>query len=115
MWTIPEGVRVYLRLGPTDMRKSIQALSILVKKDMGKDVGAGDVFAFCNRTRRLIKILYWDRNGFCLWQKRLEQQSFKWPNSDQELLAVGAREMNWLLEGLDFRRAHKCLHRPMLM
>ena len=115
MWTIPKGVRVYLRLGITDMRKSIQALSLLVKRDLRKDPGSGDLFAFCNRRRRLIKILYWDHNGFCLWQKRLEEQQFRWPYSDEELLTITARELNWLLAGLDFQDAHQRLHNPMVI
>lgn len=66
------GVRVYLALGATDMRKSIDGLSILVSQHLQLDPFAGHLFGFCNRSRTIIKLLYWDRNGFCLWHKRLD-------------------------------------------
>jgi transposase len=60
----------------------------------------------------MIKILYWDRNGFCLWQKRLERHRFVWPESQTQVLGLEGRELNWLLEGLDIRqyRSHEALH-----
>jgi len=63
------------------MRKSIDTLSILVSEKMGLDLFSGSLFAFCNRSRNIIKLLYWDKNGFCLWQKRLEKDMFKWPET----------------------------------
>ena len=73
MMPLAGGVRVYLATGVTDMRKSINTLSILVAEQMDLDPLSGHLFAFCNRKRDTLKILYWDRNGFCLWHKRLEQ------------------------------------------
>jgi len=58
--------KVYLALGNTDMRKAINGLSILVQESMDIDPFSGHLFVFCNRKRNIIKILYWDRNGFCL-------------------------------------------------
>jgi transposase len=95
------GVRVYLALGATDMRKAIDGLSILVSQQLALDPFAGHLFVFCNRVRTIVKILYWDRNGFCLWQKRLERQVFRWPTSEAEVLAIDSRELSWLLDGLD--------------
>ena len=59
----------------------------------------------------MIKVLYWDRNGFCLWHKRLEKQSFKWPMSSREIMVIGKRELSWLMDGLDIHQeeAHKPL------
>ena len=93
--------RVYLALGVTDMRKAINGLSILVADHLDFDVFSGHLFVFCNRARTIIKILYWDRNGFCLWQKRLEKHRFQWPESRDQVLEIGSRELTWLLEGLD--------------
>jgi transposase len=62
MWYTPPGVKVYLGLGATDMRKSIDALSILVSKQLNQDLFSGHLFVFCNRRRTMLKILYWDRN-----------------------------------------------------
>ena len=95
------GVRVYLALGVTDMRKSIDGLSILVSQQLQLDPFAGHLFGFCNRSRTIVKLLYWDRNGFCLWQKRLERHAFHWPTSEAEVLAIDSRQLTWLLDGLD--------------
>lgn len=57
-----------------------------------------------------LKILWWDRNGFCLWQKRLERERFRWPEREEKVAEVGVRELGWLLEGLDIEAAHKELH-----
>ena len=93
--------RVYLALGATDMRKAINGLSILVSDQLELNAFSGHLFVFCNRARTIVKALYWDRNGFCLWQKRLEKHRFHWPRSREEVVEVGARELGWLLEGLD--------------
>ena len=64
---------VYLLTGATDMRKSVNGLSSLVNKAIKQDPFSGHLFAFCNKKKDLIKILYWDRNGFCIWYKRFEK------------------------------------------
>lgn len=76
---IPLGAetKVYLAPGNTDMRKAINGLSITVQGILDLDPFSGHLFVFCNRAKTIIKILYWDRNGFCLWQKRLEKHKFK--------------------------------------
>ena len=105
------GVCVYLALGFTDMRMSINGLSALVSGNMNLNPLSGHLFVFTNRRKTILKILYWDRNGFCLWQKRLEKDSFKWPVSEKEVLNISQRELMWLIDGLDIRhvRAHKTL------
>lgn len=108
---LPAGCdRVYLALGTTDMRKSINGLSIMVEQAMALNPFSGDLFVFCNRRRNIIKILYWDRNGFCLWHKRLEEHRFKWPESEQEVLATDRDRLQWLLYGLDIADAHRQLY-----
>ena len=100
---LPANVRVFLAPGSTDMRKAISSLSILVEDTLRLDPFSGHLFAFCNRSRTILKILYWDRNGFCLWQKRLEKHRFKWPNNREETMEIGSRELSFMLEGLDLR------------
>ena len=95
------GTRVYLATGSTDMRKAINGLSMLVEGSLEIDPFCGHVFAFCNRSRKIVKVLYWDRNGFCLWQKRLERERFRWPSSVGAVLELDIRELGWLLEGLE--------------
>ena len=106
------GIKVYLALGVTDMRKSINGLSIIVESHFKLDPFCGHLFVFCNRRRNIIKILYWDRNGFCLWHKRLEKHYFKWPESSSgDMITIGQRELMWLMEGLEIRQkgAHEKL------
>ena len=105
-------LKVYLSLGVTDMRKAINGLSMIVEQQMELDPFTGHLFVFCNRRRNIVKALYWDRNGFCLWQKRLEQDRFQWPESETEVLQIGQRELQWLLSGLSLgqHEAHKALH-----
>jgi len=111
MLSIMPGIKVYLAVGITDMRKAINGLSMLVEDQMDLDPLAGHLFGFCNRKRDIVKILYWDRNGFCLWQKRLEKERFRWPESEGEVLGVETRELNWLLDGLSLSQheAHRSL------
>ena len=92
-------VRVYVVPGVTDMRKAIDGLSILVEECLERDPFSGHLFGFCNRRRDMVKVLYWDRNGFCLWQKRLERGKFKWPVGVEEVKSLSMREFEWLLEG----------------
>jgi transposase len=108
---VPQHLRVFLAVGATDMRKSINGLCVLVQMQMELDPFAGHLFAFSNRRRNMVKILYWDRNGFCLWQKRLERHRFVWPQSAQQVVSLDGRELHWLLEGLDIRqyRSHEAL------
>ena len=109
MLALPLGVRVYLALGSTDMRKAVNGLSLVVESHLGQDALSGHLFVFCNRRRTIIKVLYWELNGFCLWQKRLEEERFRWPETEADVLEVGPRELQWLLSGLEVRQdgSHK--------
>lgn len=91
------------------MRKSINGLSLLVEEQFGLDLFSGSLFAFCNRRRDLVKILYWQDNGFCIWMKRLEEDIFRWPDSEQEVMEVDQVALEWLLHGLDLNHAHRRL------
>ena len=110
------GIKVYLALGVTDMRKSINGLSIIVESYFELDPFSGHLFVFCNRRRNIMKILYWDRNGFCLWHKRLEKHYFKWPETAGEMITIGQRELMWLIEGLEIEQkdAHEGLSYSMI-
>lgn len=96
-------LRVFLAPGTTDLRKSINGLSALVEEELRLDPFTGYVFGFCNRKRDLIKLLYWDRNGFALWMKRLEKDRFAWPEAADQALALTGRELRWLLDGLGWK------------
>jgi len=101
--------RVFIALGATDMRKSINGLSLLVEEQFELDLFTGSYFAFCNRKRDIVKILYWADNGFCIWMKRLEKDVFRWPESEKEVVEVSQTALGWLLRGLDLQQAHSRL------
>jgi len=105
-------LKVYIATGNTDMRKAINGLSILVESRMELDPFSGHMFVFSNRRRNMIKVLYWDNNGFCLWQKRLERDRFRWPERAEEVISISSRELRWLLDGLEVvqGRAHRQSH-----
>lgn len=105
----PADTKVYLVLGATDMRKSINGLSIIVSQQMKADIFSGNMFVFCNRNQNILKILYWDKTGFCLWQKRLEKEQFKWPDAPNEVQKITSQELSWLVAGLNIVQAHKPL------
>lgn len=105
-----EKFRVFIRPGPTDMRKAINGLCAMVQNEIKLDPYDRGLFGFSNRKKDLCKILYWDRNGFCLWQKRLERDRFPWPQDSEAVLEITPEQLNWLLNGVDFRRAHKTLN-----
>jgi transposase len=102
-------VRVFVKPGPTDMRKQINGLSIIVSEDLHMDPFEGSLFLFCNKPRRILKIIYWDKNGFCLWLKRLEKDKFPWPASQVEATEITQEQFGFLLQGIDFWNAHKKL------
>jgi len=105
--------RVYLHREPVDFRLAINGLSLRVAQQFALDPFCGALFVFCNRQRNKIKILYWERNGFCLWQKRLEQETFRWPKHlAEETVSLSSQELCWLLDGFDLWRnpPHKILN-----
>jgi len=100
-------VKIYLRPGTTDLRKAVNGLSIIVQEDIKQDPFSGSVFLFCNRGRKLLKAVYWDKTGFWLSQKRLEKSRFPWPADENEARELTANELQMLLAGIDFFKAHK--------
>ena len=109
----PEGqVRVHVYGRPVDMRKSYDGLYALTRQELDQDPLSGRLFVFINRRATQIKVLYWDRTGFCVWAKRLEQGRFL-----SDWRAVTTREMDWtglklLLEGIEANRVKKRYQQP---
>ena len=105
MIALSESTRVYLAAGTTDLRKSIDGLALLVEEVLAQNPFSSHLFVFCNRTRDKIKILLWQHNGFWLFYRRLERERFRWPSVyEGDVVVVSARELGWLLDGLDYRR-----------
>ena len=104
--------QVYLCREPIDFRKGINTLAVLVEEVLRLNPFSEHLFVFTNRRADKVKILYWERSGFCLWQKRLEQERFKWPlHFDAAVVTLTAQELEWLLAGYDLRylTPHKTL------
>jgi transposase len=102
----PLKLQVYIRAGSTDMRKSWNGLYGIIKEEMNLDPYNHYLFLFSGQSRKLIKVFYWDGNGFCIWQKKLEKGQFGWPSESMERVSLSTRELNWLLRGIDFRKEH---------
>lgn len=104
---------VYLHRDPVDFRKSIDGLSLIVDQAMQLSAYDPALFVFCNKRRNKLKILYWDKSGFCLWYKRLEKETFKWPKKmHQDVIILDEEQLHWLLRGFDISqiKSHQILH-----
>ena len=95
---------IYLHREPVDFRKSINGLTCVVQESMELNVFSKSLFVFCNRNRTKIKILFWDKTGFCLLYKRLEKDKFKWPRHSEAVLQLSSEQFDWLLRGLDISK-----------
>lgn len=107
-----QSAQVYLYMEPVDMRKSIDGLAALVEREMKLSPALKALFVFCNRGRDKIKLLYWERNGFVVWYKRLEQQRFQWPrDNDATYHQRTGRDLNQLLDGLNIwsQKSHRSI------
>jgi len=100
---IPAGVRVFLAMGPTDMRKGFDGLSVLAQDTLAQDPFSGHLFVFRGKRGDLVKILYWDGQGFCLFAKRLEKGRFVWPITKSGAVTLTPAQLSMLLEGIDWR------------
>ena len=100
MFRLDEALKVYLHREPIDFRLSINGLALLVDKALGLDPFAPCVYVFGNRRRNRVKILGWDRNGFWLLLKRLEEDRFTWPLAEA-VPVLTVEQLHWLLEGID--------------
>lgn len=103
MRAIEAGVSVYLWLGRSDMRMSFDRLSMLVRERLGKNVIEGGFYVFFSRRRERVKILYWDRDGYALWQKRLEAGTFRVEGREEHEEICGV-DLEALLSGVDLSR-----------
>lgn len=107
MLSFADGVKVYLAPGATDMRKSFDTLACVVQETIRSDPLSGHVFGFCNRSRDRMKVLFWDRTGYCLISKRLERGRFAWPKvgGAGDAIEMTGEELAQLLGGVERSRA----------
>ena len=107
MLPVPQGVRVWLAPGHTDMRKGFPGLSLLVQETLKKDPHGGHLFVFRGRRGDLIKMIWHDGQGACLFMKRLERGRFIWPANAGGPVHLTPAQLGYLLEGIDWRAPQK--------
>jgi transposase len=107
MIAVPAGTRVWLAAGVTDMRKGMDGLAALAQTTLAENPFSGHIFVFRGRRGDLVKLLWFDGDGLCLFAKRLERGRFVWPQAMSGTVALSAAQLSMLLEGIDWRRPVK--------
>lgn len=109
MLTLPCSVKIFIYTQPTDMRCGFNKLAMLAENYMLKDPFSGHLFVFFNKYGDKCKILFWDRTGFCIWYKRLQEGTFeRLPNPEgRASVEVDMAKLTWILEGIDLFRARR--------
>jgi transposase len=104
---------VYVCMEIVDFRKGMNSLAVLIEAELEYNPFSEKLFVFRNRNRKQIRIIYWEGNGFCMWQKRLDKETFKWPKKSEGMVqTITGQELNWLLDGYDISiiKPHKKYH-----
>jgi transposase len=104
MISLPSGTNIWIAAGVTDMRRGFTGLSAVVQTALAQNPFAGHVFVFRGKRGDLIKLLWWDGDGLCLFAKRLERGRFIWPQASDGAIALSPAQLSMLLEGIDWRR-----------
>lgn len=103
MILIPRGVRVWIATGHTDMRKGFDGLALVVQEQLKHNLHGGHLFIFRGRRGDLVKVIWHDGQGMCLFAKRLEKGRFLWPSPADGVVSITPAQMGYLLEGIDWR------------
>jgi transposase len=113
MIALPAGTQIWIAAGVTDLRRGFTGLSAVAQTVLKENPFSGHVFAFRGRRGDLIKLLWWDGDGLCLFAKRLERGRFIWPQADSGTVSLTPAQLSMLLEGIDWRRPIRT-HTPEL-
>lgn len=103
MIPVPSSTRVWLASGVTDMRKGFPGLAALAEQELKADPYSGHLFVFRGRRGDLVKVIWWDGQGACLFSKRLERGRFVWPSVSGGKVTMTPAQLSMLLEGIDWR------------
>ena len=104
MISLPSGTNIWIAAGVTDLRRGFTGLSAVTQTVLEHDPYSGHVFIFRGRRGDLIKLLWWDGDGLCLFAKRLERGRFIWPKAETGSVSLTRAQLSMLLEGIDWRR-----------
>ncbi|MDE2498567.1 MAG: IS66 family insertion sequence element accessory protein TnpB [Alphaproteobacteria bacterium] len=113
MIPVPAGVHVWIATGHTDMRKGFDGLAVRVQEVLKRDPHSGNLFVFRGKRGGLVKLLWHDGQGMCLFAKRLDRGRFIWPSTAGEAVTISAAQLGYLLEGIDWRAPQRT-YRPEL-
>lgn len=100
-------VKIWLYSKPVDMRKSFSGLMTLVEQQLKHDPLSGGYFVFVSRRQTLMKVLYFESTGFCIWTKRLEQGRFQLRRFSDEAVTLSRAEFQWLLDGIEVEKIRR--------
>ena len=100
---LPSGTRIWLAAGLTDMRRGFDGLAALAQSALEQEPFSGHVFVFRGRRGDIVKLLWWDGQGMCLFAKRLEKGRFIWPQAQSGSVSLTPAQLSMLLEGIDWR------------
>ena len=103
MIPVPARTKVWLAAGVTEMRKGFNGLSALAEKVLDQDPFSGHLFVYRGRRGDLVKVIWWDGQGACLFSKRLEKGRFVWPSPTTGKVSMSPAQLSMLLEGIDWR------------
>jgi transposase len=112
MIPVPSNTRVWLAAGVTDMRRGFNTLASQASSVLAEDPYSGHLFVFHGRRGDLLKIIWWDSQGACLFSKRLEKGRFVWPAAKDGKISLSPAQLSMLLEGIDWRMPQK-IWRPL--
>ena len=104
MISLPAGTSIWITAGVTDMRRGFTGLSAVAQTVLAQNPYSGHVFVFRGKRGDLIKLLWWDGDGLCLFAKRLERGRFVWPQAENGSVSLSRAQLSMLLEGIDWRR-----------
>lgn len=107
MIPVPSNMRIWLAAGVTDMRRGFNTLAAQAQTVLKEDPFSGHLFVFRGRRGDLLKIIWWDQQGGCLFYKRLERGRFVWPRAKEGKVSLSASQLSMLLEGIDWRMPKK--------
>ncbi|WP_116654977.1 IS66 family insertion sequence element accessory protein TnpB [Pelagibacterium sediminicola] len=107
MIPVPSGTRVWLAAGHTDMRKGFNSLALVVQEVLKRDPHCGHLFVFRGRKGNLVRIIWHDGQGACVFTKRLERGRFLWPSPADGVVTISSAQLGYLLEGIDWRMPQK--------
>lgn len=113
MIPLPVHTRIWIAAGVTDLRRGFVGLSALVQTALEQDPFSGHVFVFRGRRGDLIKVIWFDGDGLCLFAKRLERGRFVWPKAESGTVALTRAQLSMLLEGIDWRRPLRTAESPL--